>query len=64
MAHIVYLWIRLKSPLNRVATSLAEYGIRLSRQQLYKNVGITADMLIVKDALDCPKNSFLNCQLF
>ena len=20
--------------------------------------------LIVKDALDCPKNSFLNCQLF
>ena len=47
MAHIVYLWIRLKSPLNRVATSLAEYGIRLSRQQLYKNVGITADMLMV-----------------
>ena len=46
MAHIVYLWIRLKSPLNRVATSLAEYGIRLSRQQLYKNVGITADMLM------------------
>lgn len=46
MAHIVYLWIRLKSPLNRVATSLAEYGIRLSRQQLYKNVGITTDMLM------------------
>ena len=46
MAHIVYLWIRLKSPLNRVATSLAEYGICLSRQQLYKNVGITADMLM------------------
>ncbi len=46
MAHVVYLWIRLKSPLNRVATSLAEYGIRLSRQQLYKNVGITAAMLM------------------
>ena len=46
MARIVYLWIRLKSPLNRVATSLTEYGIRLSRQQLYKNVGITAAMLM------------------
>ena len=46
MAHIVYLLIRLQSPLNRVANSLAEYGIRLSRQQLYKNVGITADMLM------------------
>ena len=45
MSHIIYLWIRLKSPLNRVAVSLAEYGIKLSRQQLYKDVGITSFML-------------------
>lgn len=45
MAYIIYLWIRLKSPLNRVASSLAEYGIKLSRQQLYKDVGITSFML-------------------
>lgn len=24
----------------------------------------TPDECVVKDALDCPKNSFLNCQLF
>lgn len=45
MAYMLYLWIGLKSPLNRVATSLSEYGIKISRQQLYKNVGITAYML-------------------
>lgn len=45
MAYMLYLWIGLKSPLNRVATSLSEYGIKISKQQLYKNVGITAYML-------------------
>jgi len=34
MSYILYIWIRLKSPLNRVANSLAEYGIAISRQHL------------------------------
>ena len=25
---------------------------------------LIATTIVVKDALDCPKNSFLNCQLF
>ena len=47
MSHIIYTWFRLKCPLNRISASLVEYGISLSRQQLYKNVGITAYMLTV-----------------
>lgn len=46
MSHILYTWFRLKCPLNRISASLAEYGISLSRQKLYKNVGITAYMLM------------------
>ena len=46
MSHIIYTWFRLKCPLNRISASLVEYGISLSRQQLYKNVGITAYMLM------------------
>lgn len=46
MSHILYIWFRLKCPLNRISASLLEYGISLSRQQLYKNVGISAYMLM------------------
>ena len=31
---------------------------------LIPTLGIEGASIAVKDALDCPKNSFLNCQLF
>ncbi len=45
MSHILYLWICMKSPINRIATALNEYGLKLSKQQLYKDIGIAALML-------------------
>ena len=45
MAWIFYLWMSLKSPINRISTALSEYGLKLSKQQLYKDIGIVAMML-------------------
>ena len=46
MAYIVYMWIALKCPLNRVATHLYELGINVRKQQLYKYVDITSALLM------------------
>ena len=46
MAYIVYMWIALKCPLNRVATHLYELGIEVRKQQLYKYVDITSALLM------------------
>ena len=46
MAYILYLWIGLKDPVYRIANALYEYGIKLSRQQIYKNIDITASLLM------------------
>ena len=46
MAYIVYMWIALKCPLNRVATHLYELGVDVRKQQLYKYVDITSALLM------------------
>lgn len=46
MAFALYLWIGLKDPIYRIANAFYEYGINRSKQQLYKDIDITASLLM------------------
>lgn len=46
MSFVLYLWIGLKDPVYRIANALYEYGVTLSKQQIYKDINITACLLM------------------
>ncbi|WP_277872423.1 IS66 family transposase [Succinivibrio dextrinosolvens] len=46
MSFVLYLWIGLKDPVYRIANALYEYGVNLSKQQIYKDINITACLLM------------------
>lgn len=46
MSFVLYLWIGLKDPVYRIANALYEYGVNLSKQQIYKDIYITVCLLM------------------